>query len=160
MALKTGLFLDAGPERAGRLLFDDLGVSVPEESRFRPLLERLGEADVLRALPPRARAANKGDFGRVLVIGGGPGMPGAVRMAGEACLRVGAGLVTVATWPDNLTAIVSGRPELIVHGVREAQELEPLIAAATVVAVGPGLSRTRGHGGCCSARWPASCRWC
>jgi NAD(P)H-hydrate epimerase len=142
VALKTGLFLHEGPERAGRLLFDDLGISVPDEPRFRPVLERLGEADVLRALPARERDANKGEFGRVLIIGGGPGMPGAVRLAGEACLRAGAGLVTVATWPDNLIAIVAGRPELIVHGVRDVAELEPLLQTATVLAVGPGLSRT------------------
>lgn len=142
VALKSGLFLDAGPEYAGRVLFDDLGVAVPDAARFRPVLERLSEADVLRALPRRERDANKGDFGRVLILGGGPGMPGALRLAGEACLRAGAGLVTVATWPDNLAAIVTGRPELIVHGVREVQELEPLLQTATVVAVGPGLSRT------------------
>jgi NAD(P)H-hydrate epimerase len=142
VALKTGLFLQDGPERAGRLLFDDLGVSVPDEPRFRAVLERLGEADVLRALPPRERDANKGDFGRVLLVGGGPGMPGALRLAGEACLRAGAGLVTVATWPDNLNAIVAGRPELIVHGVRDVAELEPLLQTATVLALGPGLSRT------------------
>ncbi len=142
VAMKAGLFLDAGPERSGRLLFDDLGVSVPDEARFRPVLERLGEADVLRALPPRERAANKGDFGRVLIIGGGPGMPGALRLAGEACLRAGAGLVTVATSPENLVAIVTGRPELMVHGVRDATELEPLVRTATVLAIGPGLSRT------------------
>jgi NAD(P)H-hydrate epimerase len=142
VALKTGLFLNAGPERAGRLLFDDLGVVVPDEPRFGPVLERLAEIDVLRALPPRERDANKGDFGRVLMIGGGPGMPGALRLAGEACLRTGAGLVTVATWPENLTAIVAARPELIVHGVRTAEELEPLLQAASVLAIGPGLSRT------------------
>jgi NAD(P)H-hydrate epimerase len=78
----------------------------------------------------------------VLLIGGGPGMPGALRLAGEACLRSGAGLVTVATWPDNLTPIVACRPELIVHGVRTVEELEPLLHAASVAAIGPGLSRT------------------
>jgi NAD(P)H-hydrate epimerase len=57
-------------------------------------------------------------------------------------LRVGAGLVTVATWPDNLGAIVGARPELIVHGVRDAEQLEPLLQRATVLGVGPGLTRT------------------
>jgi ADP-dependent NAD(P)H-hydrate dehydratase / NAD(P)H-hydrate epimerase len=142
VALKTGLFLDAGPEHVGRLLFDDLGVTVPEEPEFRPVLERLGEADVLRALPPRRHAANKGDFGRVLIIGGGPGMPGAVRLAGEACLRSGAGLVVAATAPENLPAIVAGRPEMIVHGVGTAEDLTPLLQNAHVVVVGPGLGRT------------------
>jgi NAD(P)H-hydrate epimerase len=142
VALKSGLFLDAGPEHVGRLLFDDLGVCVPAEARFRPVLERLGEADVLRALPPRPHAANKGDFGRVLIIGGGPGMPGAARMAGEACLRAGAGLVMVATRPENLPPIVAGRPELIVHAIDGPDQLDALLSAADVVAVGPGLGRS------------------
>ncbi len=142
VGMKAGLFLDAGPEHVGRLLFDDLGVTVPEELEFRPVLERLGEADVLRALPPRRHAANKGDFGRVLLIGGGPGMPGAVRLAGEACLRSGAGLVTAATAPENLPAIVAGRPELIVHGMGVPEDLAPLLQNANVVAVGPGLGRS------------------
>ncbi len=142
VALKAGLFLDAGPEHVGRLMFDDLGVTVPEQPEFLPVLERLGEADVQRALPPRHRDANKGDFGRVLIIGGGPGMPGALRLAGEACLRAGAGLVTAATWPENLPAIVAGRPELIVHGVGSADEIEPLLQHAQVLAVGPGLGRS------------------
>ena len=73
-------------------------------------MERLpGEGDISRVrCRGDARQANKGDFGRVLIIGGGAGMPGAVRLAGEACLRVGAGLVSVATAPENLLAIRSG----------------------------------------------------
>jgi NAD(P)H-hydrate epimerase len=142
VALKTGLFLGAGPERAGRLQFDDLGVTPPEDGRFTAVLERLGEGEIALALPSRRREANKGDFGRVLIIGGGPGMPGAMRLAGEACLRTGAGLVVVATAPDNLSAIVAGRPELIVHGVTQATALQPLLESADVVAIGPGLGRS------------------
>ncbi|HEY6451356.1 MAG TPA: NAD(P)H-hydrate dehydratase [Steroidobacteraceae bacterium] len=142
VAQKTGLFLGAGPEHAGRLLFDDLGLAPPEQARFRPLLERIGEAEIARALSPRRRDANKGDFGRVLIVGGGPGMPGAVRLAGESCLRVGAGLVTVATAPGNLSAVVAGRPELIVHTLEDTAALERLLASAEVVAVGPGLGQT------------------
>ncbi len=142
VAHKTGLFLGAGPDHVGRLLFDDLEVAAPAEARFRPLLERISESEIARALPPRGRDANKGDFGRVLIVGGGPGMPGAMRLAGESCLRVGAGLVTVATAPDNLVAVVAGRPELIVHGVKTAAELEPLLKSASVVAVGPGLGQS------------------
>jgi hydroxyethylthiazole kinase-like uncharacterized protein yjeF len=142
VALKTGLFLGDGPEYAGRLLLDDLEVSPPEEARFTAQLERLGEGEIGRALPSRRRQANKGDFGRVLIVGGGAGMPGAVRLAGEACLKVGAGLVTVATARENLAAIVGARPELIVHGVDRPDELSALLAAAEVVAIGPGLGRS------------------
>ncbi|MGA8708613.1 MAG: NAD(P)H-hydrate dehydratase [Steroidobacteraceae bacterium] len=142
VALKTGLFLRDGPEHVGRLLFDDLEVSPPTESdNFQPLLQRLGEAEIARALPRRPRESNKGDFGRVLIVGGGPGMPGAVRLAGESCLRAGAGLVTVATAAENLTAIIAGRPELIVHAAGSAEQLRPLLQAADVVAAGPGLGQ-------------------
>jgi NAD(P)H-hydrate epimerase len=142
VALKTGLFLGDGPEYAGRLLFDDLEVTVPAEARFGAILERLGEGEIARALPSRRRQANKGDFGRVLIVGGGAGMPGSVRLAGEACLRVGAGLVTVACARENSLAIVAGRPELMVHGVDQPDELPKLLAAADVVAIGPGLGRS------------------
>jgi ADP-dependent NAD(P)H-hydrate dehydratase / NAD(P)H-hydrate epimerase len=142
VALKTGLFLGDGPEYAGRLLFDDLEVTAPAEARFTARLERLGEGEIALALPSRRRQANKGDFGRVLIVGGGTGMPGAVRLAGEACLRVGAGLVVVATARDNLTAIAAGRPELIVHGVEQPDELSALLNAADIVAIGPGLGRS------------------
>ena len=65
-------------------------------------MERVDETDIARALPRRNRSAHKGDFGRVLIIGGAPGMAGAVRLAGEACLRSGAGLVTIATAPEHV----------------------------------------------------------
>jgi hydroxyethylthiazole kinase-like uncharacterized protein yjeF len=142
VALKTGLFLGDGPEYAGRLLFDDLEVMVPAEARFTAVLERIGEGEIARALPSRRRQANKGDFGRVLIVGGGAGMPGAVRLAGESCLRVGAGLVTVATARENHSTIAVGRPELIVHAVDRPEELDALLRPADVVAIGPGLGRS------------------
>lgn len=143
VGLKTGLFVGSGPEYAGTVYFDDLEVPAPQErTEFVPRLERIVEAEVAAALPRRARAAHKGDFGRVLIIGGGPGMPGAVRLAGEAALRVGAGLVTVAVAPENVAGIVAGRPELICLAIREASDLAAAIEHADVIAVGPGLGRT------------------
>jgi NAD(P)H-hydrate epimerase len=68
-------------------------------------------------------------------------MAGAVRLTGEASLRVGTGLVTIATHPENVAAVVAGRPELIVRPVLAASELETLFARADVVAVGPGLGQ-------------------
>jgi NAD(P)H-hydrate epimerase len=141
VALKTGLFLGEGPDLCGRLSFDDLEVAIPEEARFRPRLERLSEADLERALPRRRRVAHKGEFGRVLVVGGGPGMPGAVRLAGEAALRVGAGLVSVATLAENVAAVVGSRPELMCHAVATPADIAPLLSAADVIALGPGLGR-------------------
>ncbi len=142
VGLKTGLCVGNGPEHAGAIFFDDLEVPVPSTPEFVPRLERIVEAEIAAALPRRARAAHKGDFGRVLIVGGGAGMPGAVRLAGEAALRVGAGLVTVATAPENVVAIAAGRPELICLALADPGVLPAAIERADVVAVGPGLGRT------------------
>ena len=142
VALKTGLFIGDGPAHAGAVFFDDLEVPVPEEPRFAPCLERITESEIGALLPRRRRDAHKGDFGRVLIVGGGPGMPGAVRLAGEAALRVGAGLVTVAVSHENVVAIAAGRPELICLGVQTPEALEPALERAEVIAIGPGLGRS------------------
>jgi NAD(P)H-hydrate epimerase len=142
VGLKTGLFLGEGPQHAGTVYFDDLEIAAPEGEQFVPRLRRITEAEIRVALPRRPRAANKGTFGRALVVGGGPGMPGAARLAGEAALRTGAGLVTVATSPENLVAIVATRPELICHALPDPRALVALIDKADVIAVGPGIGQS------------------
>ena len=112
VGLKTGLFIGDGPEYSGTVFFDDLEIVAPQAKGFEPRLERIMETEILQALPRRRRSSNKGDFGRVLIVGSGSGFPGAARLAGEACLRVGAGLVTVAVAPENVASISAGRPEL------------------------------------------------
>ena len=93
-----------------------------------------------RWLAPRDPSAHKGDFGHVLVVGGDTGMAGAVRMAGEAAARVGAGLVTVVTHERHVAAVTGGRPELMCYGVeKDLSGVEYLLDRATVVVLGPGL---------------------
>jgi NAD(P)H-hydrate epimerase len=137
VGLKLGYYLDEGPDHLGRLYFDALGV--PETPAIAAAARRIDAAAIARLLPPRRRSAHKGNHGHVLVIGGGPGMGGAVRLAGEAALRVGAGLVTVATCTANVAAINAARPELMCHGVDTAEALERLMLRADVIAIGPGL---------------------
>ena len=93
-------------------------------------------------LASRKHDAHKGHFGHVLIIGGDAGMSGAVRLAGEAAARVGAGLVSIATQPTHAALISATRPELMCHGVTRAQDLTPLLARATVIIIGPGLGQT------------------
>jgi NAD(P)H-hydrate epimerase len=137
---KLGLYLGAAPEHVGHLLFDSLQVPPETYSVATPAARLLGETDVLEALPRRRRAAHKGDHGHVLVIGGGPGMPGAARLAGEAALRSGAGLVTLAVHPESI-GVVAARPELMCVAARSASDLVTALSRATVVAVGPGLGQ-------------------
>lgn len=143
VGLKTGLFIGDGPEHAGTVYFDDLEISPPASAEFKPGLERIIDSEIQRALPRRPRAAHKGNFGRVLIVGSGSGMPGAVRLSGEACLRVGAGLVTVAVAPENVPAISAGRPELICLQLTGVSVLTEAIDKAEVIAIGPGLGRTQ-----------------
>ena len=93
------------------------------------------------ALPrlQRRRNAHKGDFGRLLVVGGEANMGGAVLLAGEAALRVGAGLVSVATRAANRAAILARRPELMVCATRIPEDIEDLATRAAAIAIGPGL---------------------
>jgi ADP-dependent NAD(P)H-hydrate dehydratase / NAD(P)H-hydrate epimerase len=142
VGLKTGLFVGDGPEYAGTVFFDDLELSDAPQLGLAPRLMRIIEAEIHAALPRRPRASNKGDFGRVVIVGSGSGFPGAARLAGEASLRIGAGLVTVAVAPENVVAIAAGRPELICLSVKEEGVLKEALSHADVIAVGPGLGRT------------------
>lgn len=141
VGLKTGLLVGEGPEYTGTVFFDDLEVT-PPPGEFVPRLTRIVEAEIHAALPRRRRAAHKGDFGRVLIVGSGSGMPGATRLAGEACLRVGAGITTVAVAPENVAAIAAGRPELICLSLSEPRVLAEALTRADAVAIGPGLGRS------------------
>lgn len=98
--------------------------------------------NLLKLLKPRERDADKHDFGHVLIVGGDYGMAGAVRMAAEAAARIGAGLVSVATHPKHTTLIISNRPELMVHGITDPEELNPLLQRANAIVLGPGLGRS------------------
>jgi NAD(P)H-hydrate epimerase len=76
------------------------------------------------------------------VIGGELGYSGAPRMAAEAALRVGAGLVTVATRPEHAGTLNITCPEVMCRGVESADDLMPLIKKANVIVLGPGLGQT------------------
>lgn len=106
-----------------------------------PPTQKLSISTALQRLPPRPTEAHKGIFGHVLVVGGDYGMGGAVRLCGEAALRTGAGLVTVATHPEYAFPLIAGCPELMCYGIKEASDLDPLLVKATVIVVGSGLGQ-------------------
>ncbi|MBK1734812.1 hypothetical protein CKO15_05820 [Halorhodospira abdelmalekii] len=163
VGLKSGLLTGRGPALCGQLFFDDLGtatlLATLLEDRAEPLepyAERIDAAILQQTLRRRPRDAHKGLYGHVLIVGGGAGMAGAARLAGEAALRSGAGLVSVATRPEHVAAIVTARPELMVHGITQPAELTPLLERCSVLVLGPGLG-TDAWG---EALWLACREWC
>lgn len=142
IGLKLGLFTGRGRSCAGEVVFASLGVPPRLDEGMEPAAHRLEPALLGSWLPPRERDAHKGRFGHVLVVGGDHGMGGAALLAGRAALRSGAGLVSVATRASHVAAVLSAQPELMCRGVDGPGDLEPLLARATVLAVGPGLGRS------------------
>ena len=143
IGLKLGLFTGQGPALCGEVVFDDLKVPDSVYARVSPTATRWHWAAASSLLPHRSATAHKGDFGHVLVVGGDHGMSGALRLAGEAALRVGTGLVSTATRAAHAAIVSSTRPELMSHGVESVPELVALLRRASVVAVGPGLGQGR-----------------
>lgn len=129
-------------------------IGSPEEARVSALqLNLITAHDIAPLVGPRPPAANKGNFGHVLVIGGSVGKAGAAAMAGMAALRAGAGLSTVGTPKSVLPTVAGFHPELMTEPIEETEagtiskralgygHMDALAKDKTVLAVGPGISR-------------------
>jgi NAD(P)H-hydrate epimerase len=97
---------------------------------------------------------HKGSAGKVLIVGGSPGLAGAVQLAGTAALRAGSGLVTVGC-PRALEPVVkAGLPDLMTLPLgsgelltpQAAPELEAEAGRFDAMGVGPGLGRAKASG--------------
>jgi hydroxyethylthiazole kinase-like uncharacterized protein yjeF len=120
--------------------------AVRATTRVRAVTPALLEA---HPIGPAAPHADKESRGSVLVIGGGRGSAGAVRLAGEAALRAGAGKLQIATAAAAAAALTVTVPEALVIGLAEtrsgdirrtaARALASHCADADAVVVGPGM---------------------
>lgn len=142
VALKQGLFTGRAAEYSGQIYFSGLGVSEQFATLCASSATRISYPQLSGLLAPRSRISHKGLFGRTLLLGGNIGMPGAVRLAGEAALRTGAGLVKVVTRQENQLAVISGRPELMLeNSAQKTAHSNSLEEWATNLVIGPGLGR-------------------
>jgi ADP-dependent NAD(P)H-hydrate dehydratase / NAD(P)H-hydrate epimerase len=131
-APKVGLAVAPGRLHAGDVEVADIGIEA-RDTRHRLV------TDAILGLVPRKRAGDtKYTAGSVLVVGGSPGMSGALCLAAEAAFRADAGYVAVATHPESLPVVEARLLEAVKAPLAE---LGRLAERASAVAIGPGLGR-------------------
>ena len=151
-APKAANVLPPACESSGQLVVGHIGSPAELIDACGSRLNFVQEQDVAAWLAASRRGpqANKGDAGKVLVIAGSTGKTGAACMVGEAAMRAGAGLVTIAT-PESSQKVVAAHviPECMTepltesaHGAVSREAVERAMELATardVLAMGPGL---------------------
>ncbi|KKY83672.1 carbohydrate kinase [Enterobacter cloacae] len=139
IALKPGLLTGKARDVVGKLHHNALGLDAWLAGQ-ETAMTRFEASQLSDWLAPRRATSQKGDHGKLVIIGGDHGTAGAIRMTGEAALRAGAGLVRVLTRAENIAPIITARPELMLHELT-AHSLEESLAWADVVVIGPGLGQ-------------------
>eukprot|EP00055_Hartaetosiga_balthica_P015284 m.89007 g.89007 ORF g.89007 m.89007 type:complete len:590 (+) comp8822_c4_seq6:109-1878(+) len=145
IGLKQGLFTGDAADHVGKLHFASL--SVQEEFRsLVPCTTQLVTYPLIMGVFKKQRSltSHKTKHGKIVVIGGDKGFPGAIRMTAEACLRAGSGLVKVLTHPSSVVPVLSGRPELMVVGIEKERNVDVDLKWCNAFAVGPGIDDVEG----------------
>lgn len=148
---KLGLAVEPGAGYAGRLEIVDIGIPQKLINSQKFKLNLLTAERCRSYLPYREAGGHKGLYGRVLAVGGSPGLTGAIVMTATAALRAGAGLVTAAV-PQGVHDILAMKTMEVMTfplpatagGSLSGEALEPILnqlADSDVLAIGPGLSR-------------------
>ncbi|HMI38813.1 MAG TPA: NAD(P)H-hydrate dehydratase, partial [Nitrospiraceae bacterium] len=147
---KLGLYVDSGIDQAGAIRVVDIGIPPAYVDAIESRTLLLTSDSAFRSLPDRVPSAHKGTFGHVGIIAGSVGKTGAAALAAQAALRVGAGLVTVAT-PSSVNDVLEAKlleamtmplPETKARTLARSglDRVLTFIQTRTAIAIGPGLS--------------------
>jgi len=152
---KIGHYLHPGAGHTGKLFVEDIGFppELTTSDKIRTTLIDRQTAALM--VPERPAFSHKGDYGHVLVVAGSRGKTGAALMAAKACLRSGAGLVTLGVPETIANTVQSMVLEVMVlplpddgTGTLSAKALDDILAfiagKVDVCAIGPGLRVTQG----------------
>jgi ADP-dependent NAD(P)H-hydrate dehydratase / NAD(P)H-hydrate epimerase len=131
-APKVGLAVAPGRFHAGEVEVADIGIEAAETANH------LVTEAILEQVPRKLPGDTKYSAGSVLVVGGSPGMSGALCLAAEAAFRADAGYVAVATHAESLPVVEARLLEAVKAPL---SEVDRLAQRASAVAVGPGLGR-------------------
>jgi ADP-dependent NAD(P)H-hydrate dehydratase / NAD(P)H-hydrate epimerase len=96
-------------------------------------------------IPPIRYDAHKGERKHLALVGGGPGMPGAVVLAARSALRSGIGLVRALVSPDNIGAVLGAAPSALIGAwpTSDAQISKEISKWADAIVIGPGLGKSK-----------------
>jgi ADP-dependent NAD(P)H-hydrate dehydratase / NAD(P)H-hydrate epimerase len=144
---KLGLLTPQGARLAGRVHVVDIGVPASLAAHAGESARLLEASDLGRWVSPRAPGAYKNAAGHVVVVAGSAGKIGAPQLVARGAMRAGAGLATIATWPDAATAIESRVLEAMtarIDPARPGESLDVILAGKQAVALGPGLGLGEG----------------
>src|SRR5690242_10932905 len=130
---KVGLTVASGRFHAGDVEVADIGL------RHGDTAHRRVTEDILRLVPRRSEGDTKYTAGSVLVVGGSPGMTGAVCLAAEAAFRADAGYVAVVAPAESLPVV---EMQLLEAVKRPLEEVWEAVERASALAIGPGLGRS------------------
>ena len=132
-------------DEVGTVLVVDIGHPPPDPC-WPTLVTMVQAAEWIRRLTPRD---HKGDRGRVVIVGGAPGMSGALRMSARAAFAAGAGLVHAVAPPETVAALVQAEPDVQTLAQKfdetPSSALLELVGNADTLAIGPGLGREPGR---------------
>ena len=147
---KYGHFLYPGALHTGRLFVADIGIPAPAQWQDAEVMD---EALAAALKPARPRDAHKNQFGHALLIAGSRGMAGAAVLAATACMRAGAGLLTVCAQEDSVMPHIQNRvPAAMCLGLPEdgthafpadvQARIETALSGKSAVGCGCGLGRS------------------
>jgi hydroxyethylthiazole kinase-like uncharacterized protein yjeF len=129
--LKIGLFNFPGSARSGKVSVVDIGI--PEHLAAGVETELVTDRWARDTLPKRPPNANKGSFGRVLVVAGSLNYIGAAYLACSGALRAGAGLVTLATAGSLLPILAAKLTEVTYLPLPESDNNNKAAEAAELI---------------------------
>ena len=127
VAAKQGMFTGRGPALCGEIIYHSLNIDEALFEQQPSSSQLMNLDDLLEAYPDRDADAYKNQFGHTMVVGGDLGFGGAVVMAAESALKIGSGLVSAATRPQHIAAILARQPEIMASGIISGQELAAII---------------------------------
>jgi NAD(P)H-hydrate epimerase len=139
---KLGLLTPNGAQLAGRVHVVDIGVPAALVAQVGESARLIEASDLVAWTPRRASGAHKTSAGHVVVVAGSQGKTGAPRLVARGAMRAGAGLATIATWPDVASTIESGVLETMTARIdvsKPGASLDAIVAGKHAVAIGPGL---------------------